>query len=73
MDSDVISLSDDKPAQEDRSVLSAHIKTLETTLATLAITPEFAKHRVPSGGGSSICKETHHAPQTVGARIEECR
>ena len=41
------SLSDDKPAQEDRSVLSAHIKTLEATLATLPITPHFAtKHRV---------------------------
>ena len=49
MESDVSmdSLSDDKPAQEDRSVLSAHIKTMEAPLATLPTTPQFAKHRVP--------------------------
>ena len=59
---------DDKPAQEDRSVLSAHIKTLVATRATLPITPQFAKRRVLPQGGNSIGKETHHAPQTFGSR-----
>ena len=38
---------DNKPAQEDRSQLSAHNKTLETALATLPMAPQFAKHRGP--------------------------
>ena len=59
---------DDKPAQEDRSVLSAHIKTLVATRATLTITPQFAKRRVLPQRRNSIGKETHHAPQTFGSQ-----
>ena len=75
MESDVSmeSLSDGKPAQEDRSVLSAHIKTLESTLATLPITPQFAEHRVALEEEILLAKKRIMLLKPVGARIDECR
>ena len=63
----------DKPVQEDRSQLSAHIKTLEAALATLPSTPQFAKHRGPLEEEILLAKKRIVLLKPVGARIDACR
>ena len=63
---------DNKPAQEDRSQLSAHIKTMEAALATLPMAPQFAKHRGPLEEEILLTKKRIML-KPVGARIDACR